>query len=56
MPVTVGWVLAFFAADSAEHASHVLEEAELKHVLLDFTDGFGLRIFKPQAGLEPILK
>lgn len=47
MPVTVGWVLAFFAADPAEHASHVLEESELKHVLPDFTDGFGLWIFRP---------
>lgn len=43
MPVTVGWVLAFFAADPAEHANQVLEEAELKHVLLDFTDGSGFK-------------
>lgn len=47
MPVTVGCLLAFFAADPAEHASHVLEESELKHVLPDLTNGFGLWIFRP---------
>lgn len=47
MPVAVGWVLEFFVADPAEHASHILGETELKHVLLDFTDGFGLRVFRP---------
>lgn len=46
MPVSVGWVLAFFAADPAEHASHVLEKSELQ-VLLDFTDGFCLWMFRP---------
>lgn len=47
MPVAVGWVLGFFVADPAEHASDILGERELKHVLLDFIDGFGLRVFGP---------